>query len=1253
MLELIEATFQKYFANDKNKVEIVTAKHSTGNVLNDFGGSFISQDACSNQLIEDPKFILTPGTILDPAPKKKEGEGVYYVAKRPYFQRLPLEYIEKLSLRTAIRGDVSLTYNEANDISSREERRLNPGIGAELLSEVFTATIPTTFDKQIGGGQPEYFQSTFDLLQRPRSNKETFAGDPNAKYFLGNPIKNAYIRDHPLEQYDIKAFILMKELGDTLQVEWLHSIFIQNAEKQRTLTRQAWEADPDNQPLNDETGGNPIRPFEILRGNTYIGTNDYVVMMRSVVNKVAVIHTYMGKTRVYTARLVDEAGLNLMKRDFIQKRKNELISQNDAVIQTILEIVEMPPQPGGFVWFDGVNWQSNESIFRAKALLLTIVQKLRQIATDSKVFLDACNDTNVAKTKVAESQMKCPFTKTITRGGQAKWTVIKLENLLPETGALLFRSFLFKYSTFSTELDERKAGNLLELSQFGGGASFQQMYNANMAKLRGDAHATNRNRRRLRGARGGGAAPVDAALQALRASLRLPEMEVMMNEIEKYDIFIRYSKLSGLENQAILDTKLERYQEMIYAMIQKIEGIFRQSYPLTQNFAGRIDMLKTNYNLHILPQENQFQKKQAIYFLYSQCYSLYNEIQTFLSPNTVDLKMFDQTGLGSDLRALSDLDSELNYLIGEIVSNQECKTAFETAIGRDLKNEYDRMEDYEGLKLDKRRDLIKLIRENTRNSIANNMPRLADYEDNYPLLGQKNIKRSQVVPDLCDVTQSSYYNQIVQNGDLAIQKAGFLYCFVRDNFPEIFHYAFALKAALELLGDRSLDDLGYAFPSQYFQGKDVYFFNERNQFQPLIYDMPEVLEGIYQTTKKCIQYVHEFLKRYPNFRTKPLWCFMKHAEMLRTATGLGVEPIGDSIPMISYIKTLLIPDLKRKIKSYYYNSYGRGRRGKTFFYGTGDRSFDDFLYRPLNEVINNYFTSTGYTFSDILSLKMEAEYTYALYNALFEDILRFLVKDEKVEFQRKQIDRKVSDNFTFSSRGYEDTRYELEKMIGGADAGDNVNPTGAEIFEEEVFVLETPEGFTKEAMEAKVDSFNQKLEEALELSIHVYEEYYCQMVRLAYLDNNDFEVLGAMMEDKVKPAIQGILESEKQLGEVVSAPTEILGRERLGAEVPKRKATSAEAVLQRAKEQPVSKVFTENQLNMLGEWIRKWQTRKAIKKGKQALAEEAYGQPAPAQVTRAPAPDSPVTENSNIESESKSQNGGKRRTRKQKKTRKD
>jgi hypothetical protein len=176
----------------QNRLDIVREKYTTGHDARP-EGLYVAQDAGPMDVVSKPKIIVTPGSILDPAGKTKDGirnlvtEGVY--------NTLPKKYLDKLSM-SIVTGDIKVEFDR----------------------DTYKVNIPT----ELGD-----INGVF--------NKRTFS--PETDYFKGNDTKNEYILNNYLENKDeSKKFILAKELGDTLQVIWLDYIFDTNGEISREKT---------------------------------------------------------------------------------------------------------------------------------------------------------------------------------------------------------------------------------------------------------------------------------------------------------------------------------------------------------------------------------------------------------------------------------------------------------------------------------------------------------------------------------------------------------------------------------------------------------------------------------------------------------------------------------------------------------------------------------------------------------------------------------------------------------------------------------------------------------------------------------------------------------------------------------------------------------------------------------------------------------------------------------------------------------
>ena len=176
----------------QNRLDIVREKYTTGHDARP-EGLYLAQDAGPMDVVSNPKIIVTPGSILDPAGKTKDG--IRNLVTEGLYNTLPKEYLDKLSMNI-VTGDIKV----------------------ESDTDTYKVNIPT----QLGD-----INGIF--------NKRTFS--PETDYFKGNDTKNEYILNNFLaNKNESKKFILAKELGDTLQVIWLDYIFDTNGEISREKT---------------------------------------------------------------------------------------------------------------------------------------------------------------------------------------------------------------------------------------------------------------------------------------------------------------------------------------------------------------------------------------------------------------------------------------------------------------------------------------------------------------------------------------------------------------------------------------------------------------------------------------------------------------------------------------------------------------------------------------------------------------------------------------------------------------------------------------------------------------------------------------------------------------------------------------------------------------------------------------------------------------------------------------------------------
>jgi len=261
-------------------IKVVRMKHSSGNNPAP-DGLYLAQDNGPSDIVSNPRFLLTPASVLDPAGKTKRGPNIVNVITK--YNTLPHTYIDDIGMDNVIKSDISMS-----------ERGNNYRVTIPVRLEGKDSVIVEDFSKESFAPQE---------LNRVRPS-----------YFAGNREKNAQIRDligpprNPNVLIEGEKYILCKELGDTLQVQWLNHIF------------------------NEDSN--------ITRANTVIGTTDEVVLWRSIVNKVGVIYTNsLGQTKRYLPVIFDPEEIRKINVQRIESIRYDLITHNISVIMLIYDII--------------------------------------------------------------------------------------------------------------------------------------------------------------------------------------------------------------------------------------------------------------------------------------------------------------------------------------------------------------------------------------------------------------------------------------------------------------------------------------------------------------------------------------------------------------------------------------------------------------------------------------------------------------------------------------------------------------------------------------------------------------------------------------------------------------------------------------------------------------------------------------------------------------------------------------------------
>jgi hypothetical protein len=432
-------TYSAFFTNKANQIAILRDSTTSG-VTAKPSGLNVAQDAGPRNVVENPTFLITPGTVLDPASKEKNGT---YFMQAPY-NEISMDWIKKLNLQHVIPSPIKMVEN-ADGVS-------------------FTVTIPVKF-----GADEEVI--TARLL------KTTFkpaADDTTADYFKGNEVKAKYIKDNYAKistngtdkngknvRNEIKKYLLVKELGDTLQVQWLNYIFEKSANAYN-------------------------------KGNTVIITNDVVVMYRAIINGVAVLLTYGGKSILYRAT-GNEEDQRIITAALITTIQTEVMTHNKAILKTIGDAIEDGRR--GKKWLSDITWE-DAAWETAKQYLTALKTHLENLNNDFDIYFKNMPSLDAAEMLAARAHFICPF--VYNKDGYYK--IIEKVTYLLQGGSINFNAKQFKPSTLSKLSDSKLFQPVV--TQAGGGRKRQ----------RGGARTAIREKQRL-----AAAASTKALIEALIA----------------------------------------------------------------------------------------------------------------------------------------------------------------------------------------------------------------------------------------------------------------------------------------------------------------------------------------------------------------------------------------------------------------------------------------------------------------------------------------------------------------------------------------------------------------------------------------------------------------------------------------------------------------------------------------------------------------------------------------------------------------
>ena len=253
---------------------------SDGTAMPRLVGYNLAYDAGSGlgELSSEYRVVLTPASIIDRASRDRDPRNPITLLQKPS-DLLP-EFIEILDLTACL---VSLRYE---------------GVRAGKYVFTFRTTIPG------------YESFTAEYRDTKKLEPITFEAE-----YCANEKKNAYISEHwknEAELSKIKVLVLLKELGDTLQVLWL---------------KQAIQQEP------------------LQADKTALCTSDTVVWLRSIINEVSCVFSEKGGvSTLYPVALNEgqkQAAITIIKNQDLQLLK----WINQDVINRVRECVRRSLDP--------------------------------------------------------------------------------------------------------------------------------------------------------------------------------------------------------------------------------------------------------------------------------------------------------------------------------------------------------------------------------------------------------------------------------------------------------------------------------------------------------------------------------------------------------------------------------------------------------------------------------------------------------------------------------------------------------------------------------------------------------------------------------------------------------------------------------------------------------------------------------------------------------------------------------------------
>ena len=379
-----DRTISEYINDPNNKVEIVRLKHSTGSG-GGLSGFFVCQDNGPSDVIVNPIYLLTGGSLLDPATRTTSGENVRYLF--PNWKGLKME-----------KGSPPIKLANADKLPGRYIRMLNMEGCIDIEAN---DRYPIKITQRDGG-----WTATIHLTNR----EENLVGEFNDKMqaqslqFSGNDTKNralANMINTARRGVNIiiegKKYLLAKELGDTLQVLWLKYICDLEAEEKREKEEAERRAgmgevgevgeDGDAAAIGEagDAGmgggqrGGVEKEEKYDYANTCVATTDIPLQKRAIVNGVGVVHTGKDGTFYYKPRgELTPDQQNYVNKVLKEKLRDEMANHNESVMNAIKDVIILSHNGN---WVGGLAWDARK-VQSAKNYLQKIIDDLQKANDD-------------------------------------------------------------------------------------------------------------------------------------------------------------------------------------------------------------------------------------------------------------------------------------------------------------------------------------------------------------------------------------------------------------------------------------------------------------------------------------------------------------------------------------------------------------------------------------------------------------------------------------------------------------------------------------------------------------------------------------------------------------------------------------------------------------------------------------------------------------------------------------------------------